>query len=83
MEDTYSWYFQGHYAVLFANALGAEVYAFTSSSHKAEDIKKLGAHHVVVTDDKGEFAKDLAFELDLIVSTRDVAHGFPLTEYMR
>jgi len=71
----------GHYAVLFAKALGAEVYAFTSSNHKVDDIKKLGADHVVVASGE-DFAKPLAFELDLIVSTRDVAEGFPLQEYM-
>jgi alcohol dehydrogenase (NADP+) len=71
---------QGHYAVLFANALGAEVTAFTSSAHKTEDIKKLGAHHVVVA--QGNFHEALAFTFDLIISTRDVAEGFPLAEFM-
>lgn len=42
----------GHYAVLFAKALGAEVYAFTHSPNKMEDAKKLGADHVVDTNDK-------------------------------
>ena len=42
----------GHYAVLFAKAMGAEVYAFTHSSNKMEDAKKLGADHVVDTTDK-------------------------------
>jgi alcohol dehydrogenase (NADP+) len=68
---------------MFANALGSEVYAFTSNPDKVEDIKKLGAHHVVVADNKGEFAKPLAFELDLIISTRDVAEDYPIEDYMR
>jgi hypothetical protein len=31
----------------------------------------------------GDFAKELAFELDFIVNTRNVTEGFPLMEYMR
>jgi hypothetical protein len=30
-----------------------------------------------------DFAKELAFEIDLIVNTRNVAEGLPLMEYMR
>ncbi|OCB85054.1 GroES-like protein [Sanghuangporus baumii] len=32
----------GHYAIMFAKALGAEVYAFTHSRHEEADIKKMG-----------------------------------------
>ena len=42
----------GHYAILFAKALGAEVFAFTHSHDKMEDAKKLGADHVVDTNNK-------------------------------
>lgn len=42
----------GHYAVLFAKALGAEVWAFTHSPTKKEDLKKMGADHVVDIGDK-------------------------------
>lgn len=42
----------GHYAVLFAKAMGAEVYAFTHGSKKIDDIRKMGADHVVVTSQK-------------------------------
>lgn len=42
----------GHFALLFAKALGAEVYAFTHSPRKMEDAKKLGADHVVDTNNK-------------------------------
>lgn len=72
----------GHYAIMFAKAMGAEVYAFTHDKSKVEDIKKMGADHVIVTDDKGDFAKELAHTLDLIVSTRDVAEGMPLQQYL-
>ena len=42
----------GHYAILFAKALGAEVYAFTHSKDKMDDAKQLGADHVVDTTNK-------------------------------
>jgi hypothetical protein len=41
----------------------------------------MGAPRCVVVN--GDCAKELAFELDFIVNTRDVAEGFPLTECMR
>jgi hypothetical protein len=48
------------------------------------DFKRLGAFHAVAIDDNGELAKNLAFELDLIVSPRDMVHGpFTLTEYIK
>ncbi|OSX64908.1 hypothetical protein POSPLADRAFT_1135146 [Postia placenta MAD-698-R-SB12] len=61
----------GHYAVLFAKALGAEVYAFTHSLSKLEDAKKMGADHVISTHDE-DFYKPYQGELDLIISTIDV-----------
>jgi hypothetical protein len=42
---------------------------------------ELGAPHFVVVN--GDFAKELAFELDFIFSIREMAEGFPLMEYMR
>ncbi|KAH9947617.1 GroES-like protein [Amylocystis lapponica] len=60
----------GHYAVLFAKAMGAEVYAFTHDQSKVDDIKKMGADHVIDTAKK-DYAKSYAGMLDLIVSTRD------------
>jgi hypothetical protein len=47
---------------------------------KVDDIRKLGAFHFVAMN--GDCAKKLAFELDFIDITRDVAEGFPL-EYIR
>ncbi|KDQ58536.1 hypothetical protein JAAARDRAFT_34354 [Jaapia argillacea MUCL 33604] len=72
----------GHYALLFAKALGAEVYALTHSTRKVEDIKKMGADHIIVTDEEGKFAADHQMELDLIISTADVAEGMPLQAYL-
>ena len=39
---------QGHYAILFAKALGCEVYAFSHSSNKEKDCKEMGVDHYVL-----------------------------------
>ncbi|KAI0949633.1 hypothetical protein AcW1_009182 [Taiwanofungus camphoratus] len=62
----------GHYALLWAKAMGAEVYAFTHDSSKIEDIKKMGADHIVNTSKKKDFFQDFAHVFDLLISTRDV-----------
>ncbi|WP_373073438.1 alcohol dehydrogenase catalytic domain-containing protein [Sulfurimonas sp.] len=41
----------GHMAVKFAVSLGAEVYAFTTTADKVDDIKSFGAKEVIVVDD--------------------------------
>lgn len=41
----------GHYAVLFAKALGAEVTVLSHSRSKENDAKKMGADHFVVTSE--------------------------------
>ncbi|EMD32150.1 hypothetical protein CERSUDRAFT_99832 [Gelatoporia subvermispora B] len=72
----------GHYAVLWAKAMGAEVYAFTHDKSKMGDIKKMGADHIINTEEK-DFFKPLANTLDLIVSTRDVfSPDTPLSDYL-
>jgi len=63
----------GHLAVQFAKALGAEVTAFTHQQDKVEDVKKMGADEVVVTDKEGKFAEKLAGTFDLVLSTIDSA----------
>ncbi|OBZ67244.1 NADP-dependent alcohol dehydrogenase 6 [Grifola frondosa] len=72
----------GHYAVLWAKAMGAEVYAFTHDKSKVDDIKEMGADHVVDTGIK-DFHKDLARTLDILISTRDVfQEDTPLNDYL-
>ena len=39
----------GHMGLLFAKAMGAEVYAISRSSRKKEDAIKLGADHFIAT----------------------------------
>ncbi|TFY54504.1 hypothetical protein EVJ58_g8825 [Rhodofomes roseus] len=72
----------GHYAVLWAKAMGAEVYAFAIEPEKFDDIKQMGADHVIDARQK-DFAKPLAQTLDLIVSTADVVNGsLPINDYL-
>ncbi|KAI0373523.1 GroES-like protein [Pilatotrama ljubarskyi] len=72
----------GHYAILWAKAMGAEVYAFTHDKSKMEDIKKMGADHVIDTTRKS-FHKDLTHTLDILLSTRDVfGDSTPLGDYL-
>jgi len=71
----------GHYAILFAKAMGAEVYAFTHSDHKKADIEKMGADHVILTSKKG-WEEPLAMTLDMIISTRDSSKDMPLNEFL-
>ncbi|KAG8725880.1 NADP-dependent alcohol dehydrogenase, partial [Ceratobasidium sp. 428] len=71
----------GHYGVLFAKALGAEVYAFSPDASKEEDMKKLGADHYVIATE--ENMAPLARTFDVILSTVDVVEGFSLGSYLR
>ncbi|MCB1169967.1 MAG: NAD(P)-dependent alcohol dehydrogenase [Leptospiraceae bacterium] len=62
----------GHMAVQFLNKWGCEVTAFSSNPDKTEEIKKLGAHHVVNSRDS-KAMKRLAGTLDLIINTANVS----------
>ncbi|QRW01975.1 Zinc-binding dehydrogenase [Ceratobasidium sp. AG-Ba] len=70
----------GHYGVLFAKALGAEVYAFSPDGAKEEDMKKLGADHYIIATE--ENMAPLAKTFDVILSTIDVVDDFPLRSYL-
>ncbi len=61
----------GHMALQFLNAWGCEVTAFTSSESKLEEVKKLGAHHVLNSRDP-EAIQKAARSFDLIISTVNV-----------
>jgi len=65
----------GHMAVKFARAFGARVVVFTTSSGKAEDAVRLGAHDVVVSTNAAEMQKQLGsfdFVLDTVSAVHDV-----------
>jgi alcohol dehydrogenase (NADP+) len=60
----------GHYGVLFASAMGAEVIAISHSPKKKEDALKMGAKEFISTQETPDWAEKLAEKpLDLIVST--------------
>ncbi len=63
----------GHMAVKLANALGAHVTLFTTSTHKTEDAKRLGAHEVVVSKDQAQMEKR-AGSFDFILDTVSAEH---------
>lgn len=67
----------GHLAVQFLNKWGCEVTAFTSHASKADEARKLGAHHVVGTRDKAALAK-IAGSLDFILVTANAALDWDL-----
>jgi alcohol dehydrogenase (NADP+) len=63
----------GHMGVKFASAFGAHVVLFTTSPGKTEDAKRLGAHEVVISKDKGEMNKH-ANSFDFILDTVSANH---------
>ena len=71
----------GHFAVLWANALGAETYAISHSPRKKEDALKLGAKEFISTGEKG-WAEPYAYFFDFIINTADMTHQFNIAEYM-
>lgn len=58
----------GHMAVKFANAMGSQVTAFSTSPNKAKEAKELGAHEFYVWD-KTQEIKKLAATQDIIINT--------------
>ncbi|MEZ4378874.1 MAG: NAD(P)-dependent alcohol dehydrogenase [Gemmatimonadales bacterium] len=64
----------GHMAIQLANAMGAEVTVFTTSPGKAEDARKLGASHVVISKDE-EQMNAVAGTLDFIIDTVAAGHN--------
>jgi len=63
----------GHMAVKLASAMGSEVTMLSTSPKKAEDAKRLGAHHFVNTSNDSEVQKQ-AGHFDLIINTVSAPH---------
>ncbi|KAI9707883.1 MAG: hypothetical protein M1820_004489 [Bogoriella megaspora] len=70
----------GHFGILWAAALGAEVYAISSSPNKKDDALKLGAKHFINSRET-DWAKPYAFTLDFILNCADATHKFKLSDY--
>ncbi len=62
----------GHLALQFLNKWGCEVTAFTSTAAKADEARRLGAHHVIATHDRAALQK-CAGKFDFILVTANVA----------
>ncbi len=58
-------------ALQFLNKWGCEVTAFSSNPDKTEEIRKMGAHHVVNSRDS-KAMKSIQGTLDLIINTTNV-----------
>ncbi|KTB16213.1 NADP-dependent alcohol dehydrogenase 6 [Nakaseomyces glabratus] len=57
----------GHMGLLFAKAMGAEVYAISRSNAKKEDSLKLGADHYIATKEEPNWGEKYFDTFDLIV----------------
>lgn len=66
----------GHMALQFLSKWGCEVVAFSSSSGKADEAKRLGAHRVVNSKDESAMSA-LAGSLDFILVTVNVPLNWP------
>lgn len=62
----------GHLAVQFLRAWGCEVTAFTSSEAKADEARRLGAHRIVNSRDKGSLKAE-AGRYDFVLVTVNVS----------
>ncbi len=65
----------GHMGLKLAHAMGADVTLFTTSPGKAEDARRLGANHVVLSRDPDAMASQAArfdFILDCVSAQHDI-----------
>ena len=70
----------GHFALLWAVALGAEVTVISHTADKKDDAMQMGAKDFVNSTQK-DWAKPLAFKFDFALNTADDLSKFDLTEY--
>ncbi|MEH0153026.1 NAD(P)-dependent alcohol dehydrogenase [Limibacter armeniacum] len=70
----------GHMAVKIAVSKGAEVYAFTTSPDKVEDIKSWGVKEVIVVDDEFKNMQAYSKTLDYMIST--IPYQFNVSPYV-
>ncbi|PSK60395.1 NADP-dependent alcohol dehydrogenase 7 [Elsinoe australis] len=71
----------GHFALLWAKALGCEVYAISHSPSKKDDALKMGAKEFIVTGEKG-WNEPYKFKFDFIINTADAMHKFDMPAYL-
>lgn len=72
----------GHFAVLFAKALGADkVVGVSRKASKKAEVLKLGADQYIATDDDEDWAKKNKRTLDLVICTVS-SENMPLDKYL-
>ncbi|AOA60964.1 NADPH-dependent medium chain alcohol dehydrogenase [Komagataella phaffii CBS 7435] len=71
----------GHFALQFAKALGAEVYAISRNDKKKADALKLGADYFIETEKEG-WNLPYKYKFDLIISTANSSQNFDLDAYV-
>ncbi|EPS37358.1 hypothetical protein H072_8971 [Dactylellina haptotyla CBS 200.50] len=72
----------GHFGIMFAKALGAEVWAISRSDAKKEDALKLGADGFIATGVSPNWAQEHEFSFDMIISTANSTENFDLGKYL-
>lgn len=72
----------GHLALQFANAMGANVTAFSRSASKKEQAMKLGAHDFVATGEDKTWYKNYDDHFDFILNCASGIDGLNLSEYL-
>ncbi|ANB12122.1 Adh6p [Sugiyamaella lignohabitans] len=72
----------GHFGLMWAKALGAEVYALSRSESKKADAIKLGADHYVATGVDG-WHKTVERKFDFILCCANSADNFDLNSYLK
>jgi alcohol dehydrogenase (NADP+) len=71
----------GHFAIMFAHALGAEVTAISHSPDKKADALALGANHFV-SSREADWAKPLAFEFGFVLNSADAGDRMNIKDYI-
>jgi len=71
----------GHFGIMFAKAMGAEVWAISRSRSKEEDSLKMGADGYLASGEKG-WNKEHEMTFDLILNTANSFEGFDLSAYL-
>jgi alcohol dehydrogenase (NADP+)/uncharacterized zinc-type alcohol dehydrogenase-like protein len=69
----------GHMAIKLAVSKGAEVYAFTTSPSKANDIKNFGAKEIIIVDSADKL-KPWYGKMDFMIST--IPYAYEMSNYI-
>ncbi|KAL9017080.1 MAG: hypothetical protein Q9185_005591 [Variospora sp. 1 TL-2023] len=72
----------GHFATMFAAAMGAEVSVLSTSADKEATAKQLGAQNFILTDADSAWAEPWAFTFNFMLNTADAAHKFDMSTYL-